>query len=276
MNKFLIFTGILIVATLCASAQTTEAPATDSLARIGSVDTGPVAMLRAADGGGMLLEVAGFGITLGPVRGVPKPKPTPRVSGLLFDGIEMGFNTLTGVDYAGYPAESGDFLDIRAGNSFHFGITPVGLSVRLDRKGKFEFSTGLRYTVDNYRLSNRSITLGNEAGMVVPLSLDEKADKSKLRITSLGIPVQFSVNPVKHLRIAVVGYCDFTLGANAIYKRPKVRNNLSGVNPFQFGVGGSVSYRGFGVYVRYGVTTLFKSSAGPACHPVSFGICAFM
>lgn len=278
MNKRFVFTGIFILLALCASAQATDVPAADSLRRIGDVDTGPVTMRRAADGEGMVLEVAGFGITLGQASGDEKQKvkALPRVCGSFLSGVEMGFNFLTGADYAGYPAEAGDFLDVRGGNSFHFGIMPVGLSVALDRKRRFEFSTGLRYTVDNYRLSDNSITLGRDGGMVVPLPLDDKADKSKLRITSLGFPLQFSFDPVRHLRVAVVGYCDFTLGANAIYKKPKEKNSLSGVNPFQFGLGGSVSYRGFGVYVRYGVTSLFKSSAGPVCHPVSFGVCVFM
>lgn len=278
MNKRFVFAGIFILLALCASAQATDVPAADSLRRIGDVDTGPVTMRRAADGEGMVLEVVGFGITLGQASGGEKQKvkALPRVCGSFLSGVEMGFNFLTGADYAGYPAEAGDFLDVRGGNSFHFGITPVGLSVALDRKRRFEFSTGLRYTVDNYRLSDNSITLGRDGGMVVPLPLDDKADKSKLRITSLGFPLQFSFDPVKHLRVAVVGYCDFTLGANAIYKKPKEKNSLSGVNPFQFGLGGSVSYRGFGVYVRYGVTSLFKSSAGPVCHPVSFGVCVFM
>lgn len=278
MNKRFVFTGIFILLALCASAQATDVPAADSLRRIGDVDTGPVTMRRAADGEGMVLEVAGFGITLGQASGDEKQKvkALPRVCGSFLSGVEMGFNFLTGADYAGYPAEAGDFLDVRGGNSFHFGIMPVGLSVALDRKRRFEFSTGLRYTVDNYRLSDNSITLGRDGGMVVPLPLDDKADKSKFRITSLGFPLQFSFDPVRHLRVAVVGYCDFTLGANAIYKKPKEKNSLSGVNPFQFGLGGSVSYRGFGVYVRYGVTSLFKSSAGPVCHPVSFGVCVFM
>ena len=91
-----------------------------------------------------------------------------------------------------------------------------------------------------------------------------------------GPPTGITFDPVRRLRIAVVGYCDFVLGSNAIYKRPKEKNSLSGVNPFQFGIGGSVSYRGFGVYARYGVTSLFKSSVGPSCHPVSFGVCVFM
>lgn len=278
MNKRLVFTGLFILLSLCASAQTADSTAADSLGRIGDVGTGPVTRRRAADGEGMILEVAGFGITLGQAAGGEKQqvKSYPRVCGLFFDGVELGFNFLTGADYAGYPAEAGDFLDIKGGNSFHFGITPVGLSVALDRKRRFEFSTGLRYTVDNYRLSDNSITLGREGGMIVPLPLDEKADKSKLRITSLGIPLQFSFDPVRHLRVAVVGYCDFTLGSNAIYKKPKEKSSLSGVNPFRFGFGGSVSYRGFGLYVRYGVTPLFKSGAGPACHPVSFGVCVFM
>ena len=279
MNKQLVITGIFILLGLCASAQPADSLATDSLRRIGNVDTGPVTM-RSANDGDMVLEVAGFGITLGRSfqegNKKQKMKSYPRVCGLFFDGIEMGFNTLTGLDYAGYPAGTEDFLDVRAGNSFHLGATLVGLNVDLGKKRKFAFSTGLRYTIDNYRLSDRSITLDRVDGLVRPVTLDERADKSKLRITSLGIPVQFSFDPVRHLRIAVVGYCDFTLGANAIYKRPKVKNGLSGVSPFQFGLGGSVSYRGFGVYARYGVTSLFKDSAGPDCHPVSFGICIFM
>ena len=263
MNRHFIFAGIFMLLGLCAAAQPADSTAVDSLRRIGDVDTGPVTMRRAADGDNMVLEVAGFGITIGPstIQGASNrdTKSRPRVCGLFFDGIEMGFNFLTGPDYAGYPAGTGDFLDVRGGNSFHFGVTPVGMSVRLDKRGKFEFSTGLRYTVDNYRLSDNSITLGRVDGLIVPVPLDEKADKSKFRTTSLGIPLQFSFDPVRRLRIAVVGYCDFVLGSNAIYKRPKEKNSLSGVNPFQFGIGGSVSYRGFGVYARYGGTSLFDS-----------------
>ncbi len=35
--------------------------------------------------------------------------------------------------------------------------------------------------------------------MVVPVALDEKADKSKLRITSLGIPLHLAYHPVKQM-----------------------------------------------------------------------------
>lgn len=273
MNKRLVFTGISILWALCASAQDA-----DTLGRIGTVDTGPVTMRRAAGSDDIVFEVGGFGITLGQAPGgqKQKTKKLPRVCGSFLDGIELGFNFLTGTDYAPYPAGTGDFLDVQSGKSFHFGITPIGLNVGLDRRRRFEFSTGLRYTIDNYRLSNNAITLGREADMTVPLALDEPADKSKIRITSLGIPLQFSFSPVRHLKVALVGYCDFTLGTRAIYKKPKVRNDLYGVNPFQFGIGGSVSYHSVGVYVRYGVTPLFKDGKGPKTHPVSVGLSIFM
>ncbi|MEI3554148.1 MAG: hypothetical protein V8Q54_05520 [Alistipes senegalensis] len=163
----------------------------------------------------MVLEVAGFGITLGqaPHRGSSqKSRSHSRVEGAAVRRDRDGFGSPHGYDYAGYPAETADFLDLRAGNSFHFGVTPIGLAVRLDGQGKFEFATGLRYTVNNYRLSDNTITLGREDGLIVPVTLDERADKSKLRTASLGIPLQFSFDPVRKLRIAVVGYCDSRLG----------------------------------------------------------------
>ena len=51
---------------------------------------------------------------------------------------------------------------------------------------------------------------------------------------------------------------------------------LSGLRTYQFGVGGSVSYSGVGVFVRYGVTPLFKKGGGPECHTLSFGISLLM
>ncbi|MFR5936605.1 MAG: hypothetical protein ACLU9X_12210 [Alistipes shahii] len=143
MNRHFIFAGIFMLLGLCAAAQPADSTAVDSLRRIGDVDTGPVTMRRAADGDNMVLEVAGFGITIGPstIQGASNrdTKSRPRVCGLFFDGIEMGFNFLTGSDYAGYPAGTGDFLDVRGGNSFHFGVTPVGMSVRLDKRGNSNF-----------------------------------------------------------------------------------------------------------------------------------------
>ena len=252
--------------------------AADSLERIDPVDTDLVALRRSAKDGEMVLEVAGFGITLsnspdGWFRSADSVQNRSRVSLVFLGGTEYGFIVPTGLGYGAYPAGSDHFFDLRNGKSFHCSTTLVGLNVAFGRQRQFDLKTGLRYTIDNYRLSDNSITLGNENGMVVPVALDEKADKSKLRITSLGIPLHLAYHPVKQMTLSLSGYFDFTMGANSIYKNPKVKNPLSGVRTFQFGVGVGVTYYRCGVYFRYGVTPLFENGVGPKVHPLSLGIC---
>lgn len=253
----------------------------DSLERIDGVDTDLVSLRRSAEGEEVILEVGGFGITLSSlseekIRDRDSRIKRPRLNLIALAKSEQGFLIPTGVGYGDYPAGTGKFFDLRSGKSYHFSTTLVGLSYDFGKRRQFSVATGLRYTIDNYRLSDTSITLGNSDGMIVPVSLDEKSDKSKLRITSLGIPLHLTFSPVRHMAISLSGYFDFTMGANSIYKHPKVKNSLSGVNPFQVGVGLGVSYYGIGVYVRYGITPLFESRVGPQVRPLSIGLCFAM
>ena len=259
-------------------AFSSEPLAVDSLERLDSVDTDLVSLRRSAEGEEVVLEVGGFGITLSALsdeqfKDRNKRVKRPRFNMVALYDTELGFNILSGLDYGACPVGTGDFLDLRGGKSFHFSTTLVGLNFAFGKQRQFDITTGVRYTVDNYRLSDNSITLGNENGMIVPLTLDEKAGKSKLRITSLGIPLHLACHPAKGLTLSLSGYFDFTMGANSIYKDPKTKNSLSGVRPFQFGVGFGASYYRVGVYLRYGVTPLFKSNVGPKVHPLSIGFC---
>ncbi len=250
----------------------------DSLERIDSVDTDLVALRRSNDGEEVVLEVAGFGITLSSlsdekIRDRNARIKRPRWSLVLFYKTEWGYNIPSKVDYGVYPAGTDAFFDLRGGKSFHLSTTLAGLNYVFGKQRQFDLTTGLRYTVDNYRLSDNSITLGNENGRIVPLTLDEKADKSKLRITSLGIPLHLAYHPMKQMTLSLSGYFDFTMGANSIYKHPKEKSALSGVRTFRFGVGVGVTYYRCGIYFRYGVTPLFESGVGPKVHPLSLGIC---
>lgn len=261
-----------------SAAVNPEPPQTGSLGRIDPLETDLAVLRSSSDGSDVVLEVAGFGITLSGssdewLRPADPDKPRSRVSPTLLSGSEYGFIVPTGLDYGAYPAVDEGFFDLRGGKSFHLSSTLIGLNVEMGRRRLFRFSTGLRYTIDNYRLSDSSVTLGNEGGAVVPVELDEPADKSKLRITSLGLPLTFSCRAARNLSVALTGYFDFTMGANAIYKRPKVKNPLAGVNAFRFGVGAAIAYHTVGVYVRYGVTPLFETNAGPEVRPLSIGFC---
>ena len=188
-------------------------------------------LIRLRDGGrdgNMILEVAGFGLTLGhtPMQRMELKKP--RVWFNAFSNIELGFTQLVGVDYSGYASGEKGFLDQRLGSSFHFSFSAVQLRLALNRSRSLCLGVGMQYTLDNYRLSDNTITLGNDGGRVVPVALDEPAGKSKAVTSSLGIPVRLTYTPAKHLRITAVAYSDFLLGADAIYKKPKEKNSLSG------------------------------------------------
>ena len=249
----------------------------DSLERLDTVDTDLVALHRASGGDEVVLEVGGFGITLSGISGETLRTRAAQIQQSRFNLIalsrtEWGYNIATGLDYGAYPAGTEQFFDLKNGNSFHFSTMLVGLDIGLDKRHNTSVIFGLRYTVDNFRLADRSLTLGNENGMITPVTLDEPADKSKLRVTSLGVPLSFACTPAKHLKLSLTGYFDFTMGANAIYKKPKEKNPLSGVNSFRFGVGATVSYYCVGLYVRYGVTPLFEKGIGPEVHPLSFGL----
>ena len=251
----------------------------DTVRRFGNVGGDLIAMRKGVDENSIVLEVAGFGITLGQMdEGPGRLCKSRRVRYYILDNFEFGFNRLSGVDYGGYPSESGDFLDLQTSRSFHAAEDLAGIHVRLDRRRRILFSAGFSMTVDNYRLSDRSITLRNRDGRVVPEALGETAKKSGLTTLSLGVPLRVTLRPAQHLRISAAAYCDFAVWTDAVYAmpEPRVMQRLSGVNTFQFGVGASVAYCGIGVYARYGVTSYFKKSAGPVSHPLSLGICIFL
>lgn len=293
MKKQFVITGLMLLAALLpAAAQNTDSlhyyrradgrrvnietvsrdsVGIDTLRRIDPMDNGLVTLRDGGNDGSMVLEVAGFGLTLGHTPMQNMAVKPPRIELNLLSDMEFGFTQLTGVDYSGYASGEKDFLDQRLGPSFHFSFSAVQICLSLNRSRTLSLGLGFQYTLDNFRLADNGITLGNRDGRIVPVPLDEPAAKSKAVTSSLGLPVRLIYNPVRHLRITVVAYSDFLLGADAIYKKPKEKHRLSGFRAYQFGVGASVTYRGFGFFGRYGVSPLFRNDAGPDCHTFSFG-----
>ena len=199
-----------------------------------------------------------------------------RVKLYLFNCGEFGFSQLVGVDYDGYAPEEKGFLDQKLGSSIHVAASVLQVQVALNRNRTLYFATDLNFAVDNYRLSDAQIRLGYEHGRLLPVALDEPADKSKFVTSSLGIPLRLIYKPFRNFQVSAIAYSDFGIELTSLHKMPKVQYELSGLRTYQFGVGGSVSYSGVGVFVRYGVTPLFKKGGGPECHTLSFGISLLM
>lgn len=251
----------------------------DTLRRIDTVGNDLMALRGADREGNVILEVAGFGITLGRA---PEPEYADVVtrSGsvklYLFNCGEFGFSQLVGVDYDGYAPEEKGFLDQKLGSSIHVAASVLQVQVALNRNRTLYFATDLNFAVDNYRLSDAHIRLGYEHGRLLPVALDEPADKSKFVTSSLGIPLRLIYKPFRNFQVSAIAYSDFGIELTSLHKKPKVQYELSGLRTYQFGVGGAVSYSGVGVFVRYGVTPLFKKGGGPECHTLSFGISLLM
>lgn len=252
----------------------------DTLRRLDAMG-GELMSLR-GDGreGSVVLEVAGFGLTLGRAPETDSQADlvmrSGRVKLYFFNSGEFGFTKLVGVDYGGYAPEEKGFLDQKLGNSFHCAASVMQVQVALNKSRTLYFATDLRFAVDNYRLADAGIRLGYEKGRLLPVALDEPADKSKFVTSSLGIPIRLIYKPFKHFQASVIAYSDFGIELTSLHKKPRVEYELSGLRTYQFGVGGTVSYYGIGIFASYGVTPLFKKHAGPECHTFSFGISLLM
>lgn len=243
----------------------------DTLRRIDTV-AGELVQLRQGDGQGrMLLEVGGFGLTFDRTYQSRAWERRSRFSLTALSDFEFGFTMLTGLDYRGYDPSTPDFLDQRLGPSFHFSFTPVAFTMHLGSRRRSTLSLGMQYTLENVRLADNALTLINDGRRIVPVALDTPADKSKIVYSSLGIVCRYTHDLAKHLVFKVALHADFPLGADAIYKHPKRKHTLSGLRDCQLGLGATLAYRGFGLYVRPTFTPLFKASSGIDCRTFSFG-----
>lgn len=248
-----------------------EAAGIDTLRCLDPVEN-PLIRLRDGEGdGSVVLEAGGFGLKLGRTYMQKELARKPRFWGELFTDVQLGFTRLTGMDYSDYGPEAQGFLDQRLGSSFHFSFCPALFCVGLNRSRSLSLGVGLQYTLDNIRLSDPEITLGNDGDRLIPVPLDAPADKSKIVYSSLGIPLRVGYTPGRRFSLAATLYTDFLLGADAIYKKPKEKHGLRGFRGYQCGLGASVCYAGLGFYARYTFTPLFKRGAGPDCRAFSFG-----
>lgn len=227
---------------------------------------------------GLRIEMAGIGITLVPGEGGAKTdfkwsKTERRIlSTTLVTPMDIGFNVLTGTDYKGQWEDNGDFLDMRGGKSIRFAFDMAGLTVNMDRASRWVFNTAARFTVDNYRFLDNSVTLSRgEDGNLMPAAAPAGTKKSKVAVTYMGIPIRISFTPYKELTITAEASANVLLKAHSKYAFPKVKEKLPGFNPFRIGVGGAIDYNGFGVYCDYSLTPLFKSGTGSGAKTLSIG-----
>ena len=169
-------------------------------------------------------------------------------------------------------------------NSIHFGLEQQwGFNLI---RGKVRVFTGFRYDFHNYRFQNNFTRLMQDQPEFTavevggPLIDPIPVEKSKVVVNYIGIPVSigFQDHPGDDSKFSA------KVGVHAGYRvRTHTKIKQSGgnvekqfddfnMNDFYLSPFVNVNYGDMGLYMRYSLTNLFKSSQGASTQAIQFGI----
>ncbi len=195
-------------------------------------------------------------------------------------GIELGANLFHLENYSMYPNEQEGFFDI---------TTPKSITVNLNL-AEYAFSnkrktvalvTGMGFSFMDYRF-DRDISIEKESGtgMIMPVTLSEGAEKSKLSVSYLTLPMIFQVaTPLKMnhtpltLGVGVIGGLNIGSHTKVKYPDSKIKERRSfHINPLKYDLTGRIGMGNFSLFANMGMTSLFKDRKGPDIRPLTVGI----
>lgn len=191
--------------------------------------------------------------------------------------VELGWNSLSGVDYGLYAPEQAGFLDLNNWRSTQFSINFFSFGA-FDRHRNIGITMGLGLRANNYRL-DRSLSLTKQGGVLTPYAIADVSSrgvkKSKFNVAAVHLPVEVMFGHPNRFAFSVGGYVDMVMNSHTKIKytggkKDKVHNFP--VNFIQAGVTARVSMFGISVYGQYTPTQLFKAGRGPEMSQWTIGI----
>lgn len=266
-----LFLGVATFAQTANSLQSDEASTPIDTEQENSI------LSRGTERGELVLTVGSQQITLGSassnqrVEGNSTVKVKNNRIAFGLSSFELGYSLLTSIDYGGFPPEEQGFMDQRIGKSFHVGWRVLELEVGLNRSRSVNFVTGISVSFDNYRF-DPAWSLEKVDGVIRPVALEAGKKKSKMATTAIGLPVGLKFRPSRKVELSLFGYAELITNARTKVKKPKVKNELHGLNDVRFGVEAAATWKNIGIYYKHSFTPLFESGVGPKCYPISVGI----
>ncbi|MBQ5719211.1 MAG: hypothetical protein IIV65_01520 [Alistipes sp.] len=191
--------------------------------------------------------------------------------------VELGWNSLSGVDYGLYAPEQAGFLDLNNWRSTQFSINFVSFGA-FDRHRNIGITMGLGLRANNYRL-DRSLSLTKQGGVLTPYAIADVSSRgvkmSKFNVAAVHLPVEVMFGHPNRFAFSVGGYVDMVMNSHTKIKyndgKKDKEHNLP-VNFLQAGVKARFTFRWFSVYAEYQPTQLFKSGRGPEAQQWTIGI----
>lgn len=183
---------------------------------------------------------------------------------------EFGFNHFSTANYALYPEHPG-FMDMRMGRSFHFATTLFSAGTGIDRRAITGLSTAIRLVWNKLYFDNQ-YTITKEDGMLKPVPLGDKFEKSKIKTFGIQVPLYLDIN-INKASVSLGGYGGVVLSSKTKLKSPKVKDKLSYVNPFEYGLSARMSWdNDVCIFVNYPLSNFFVDGKGLDSRMLTVGI----
>jgi len=203
-----------------------------------------------------------------------------------WSGVEFGVNGFANTDYAMYPANEKDFLQVDLVRSNVLNINLLQYSKGIQRsRNTIGLVTGLGLGLQSYHLNdNFSVSL-DENRKVQPLYMYfDSSQKSKLSsvyvevplLVEFQIPIGSSANRM-YLSAGFVGAKRLDTHTKVKYRKNGSKEKLKSPGDYSirdYKVAGTfrIGYRWVNLFANYDLVPLFEDRRGPELYPFSVGI----
>lgn len=185
----------------------------------------------------------------------------------------FGWTTLTNINYKGAWSTGtlSNFLDFNTGKNFVYSLQMLGVDFRY---GVLGFNLGARWTFMDFTFKDSYTTMVQVGNSFVPSVITAtgyNGAKSKIHATYFGIPARLSLN-FGRATVYAGGSVEFLVNGYAKYRSPKSKTQMKDLfNSIRATVEGGFSYGNLGMFVQYGLTSLFPADLSDA-RTLTFGI----
>ncbi len=204
-----------------------------------------------SEGDDAILSIAGFQFTFGenkkPEVKPVKRAPTPLATSKWLSNLRYGFNHLN----------NNILAPLRNGASFHFSIELTSIELFINRSRTVSLETGIQYVYSDIVFQDK-ISLRNVNGILTTFPVYGEVKKSKLAAYYIGVPLHLNISLGGGTEMSLTGYVNYLTQPFTKVKGVSGKEYFDGLKDFQYGVGASVTYDGFGIFCMYALSPLFE------------------
>ncbi len=201
-----------------------------------------------------------------------------------WSGIDFGMNAYVNPEQSLRMKPGSEFLELDHNKSWvlNFNLFQKNFPIIKNNLGIY---TGIGFGFNNYRLSDKSVTLVyNKEEIDYVIEEDITMSRNKLILSHLNIPLMLEVQthgPKKYHRfhlaagmnlgILMTSYISQRYEIDGDKMKRKINENFH-INPFRYDATVRIGYGGINLFATYALNTLFKTNEGPELYPFSVGI----